>query len=169
MRTITTLPKVRALACFTAMTVGCLLLSQSAAQARPAPWTAIPSPNATPGNNTLAAVSTASAADVWAVGQAEDANGNSQALIEHWNGAAWNVVPGPTVLEGNLLGVAAISADNVWAVGSMLTRASVQQALIEHWNGVQWRRVKNPVTGPGTVLNAITVVSRTDIWAVESP
>jgi hypothetical protein len=160
------LSKTRVLASFTAIATGWLLLSPASAQARQAPWTAVPSPNATPGNNVLAAVSTVSADNVWAVGQAEDANGNSNALIEHWNGTAWSVVPGPAILESNLLGVAGISATNVWAVGSSLTRDSGQQALIEHWNGVRWRKVKSPVTRPGTVLNAVTVVGKRDIWAV---
>jgi hypothetical protein len=166
MKTVPRLPKARVLACVMALAASSLLFAPGSSQARTAPWTAVPSPNATSGNNVLAGVSSVSAGDVWAVGQAEDANGNGQALIEHWNGTAWSVVPNPTILESNLRGVAAVSAADVWAVGSSLTRASGQQALIEHWNGVRWTRVKSPVTGPGTVLNAVTVVSRTNIWAV---
>ena len=157
---------VRVFVCFTVMAVGWLLLAPASSQARPAPWTVVSSPDATAGNNVLAAVSSVSDGDVWAVGQAEDDNGNGQTLIEHWDGTAWSVVASPKILDSNLLGVTAVSATNVWAVGSMLSRTGVQQALTEHWNGVQWRRVKSPVTGPGTVLNAVTAVSRRDIWAV---
>jgi hypothetical protein len=166
MRIVTNLGKTRVLACVTVIAACGLLLAPASAQARQAPWAAVPSPNAAPGNNVLAAVSSASSGDVWAVGQAEDANGNAQALIEHWNGTGWGLVPSPTILESNLLGVAAISATNAWAVGSLLTRSSGQQALIEHWNGVRWSRVKSPVTSSGAVLNAVTVVDRGDVWAV---
>ncbi len=52
---------------------------------------------------------------MWAVG---GYNSGGQALIEHWDGAAWNVVTNPNPGTYNrFFGVAAISSQNVWAVG----------------------------------------------------
>ena len=166
MTSVATRPISRILACLTVLALGVLWLVPASAQARQAPWSAVPSPDSGPGNNVLAAVSAVSSDDVWAVGQAEDANGNGQALIEHWDGTTWSLVASPTILESNLLGVVGVSATSAWAVGSSLTRHNGQQALIEHWNGTRWRKITSPVTGPGTVLNAITAVSSDDIWAV---
>jgi hypothetical protein len=46
-------------------------------------------------------------------------------LFEHWDGSAWNIVPGaPTrgvSVRGGLFGVAAVSTGDVWAVGPNLT------------------------------------------------
>ena len=165
MKTLLRLSKARVMAGLSVAATAMLLLAP-AAQARTAPWSVVPSPNATIGNNGLRAVSSLSTSDVWAVGSAEDANGNNQALVEHWDGTTWTVVSSPNELEGNLVAVAAISHSNVWAVGSFLNNRSMQQALIEHWNGQKWSRVMSPATGPGTVLGAVTIVSSGDVWAV---
>jgi len=83
------------------------------AQAQGAPWTVVSSPNATPGNNDLAAVATVSANDAWAVGSAENSLGNDQLLAEHWDGTAWTIVRTPTVVTGDLSALAAISTNDV--------------------------------------------------------
>jgi len=64
------------------------LLLAAPAQAQGALWTVVASPNATPGNNDLAAVATVSASDAWAVGSAENSLGNDQLLAEHRAGSA---------------------------------------------------------------------------------
>jgi hypothetical protein len=97
--------------------------------ASPSAWTVVPSADASPGNNLLTAVASVSADDVWAVGSADDANGNGQPLREHWNGSAWTIVAGPNHFDV-LKGVAAASTNAVWAVGQGL-----RGAAIEHWNG----------------------------------
>jgi hypothetical protein len=104
--------------------------------------------------------------NVWAVGQM---NSTSTAggfpitipLIEHWNGAQWNIVASPNpspVLGAQLLGVAAISANNVFAVGT--------GDLVEHWDGAKWSIVASPAFSGGGTLNAISADSSTDVWAV---
>jgi len=40
--------------------------------------------------------------------------------------------------------------------------------LIEHWDGSQWSIVKTPDVGGNPVLDAITVISTDDVWAVGS-
>jgi hypothetical protein len=122
----------------------------------------------------LAAVSAASASDVWAVGSAA---GNTQTLAEHWDGAQtlaehwdgaeWTAVATPNVgNEFNLLnGVADLAPDNAWAVGQWES-GSHYNALIEHWDGSQWSVVPSPNAGAGdTVLNSVTAVNANDIWA----
>lgn len=128
----------------------------------PSAWNVAPSPNASPGNNLLNAVTSVSAGDVWAVGSADDANGNSQPLREHWNGSAWTVIPGPNNFVV-LKGVAAASTDAVWAVGQGFGRAA-----IERWNGHTWNEAADPAAGPGTTLNGVAAVSSRDVWAVGS-
>src|SRR5438105_12244273 len=122
--------KVNLFVCVVAAVLLALLLAPAVAQA--AAWSVVQSPNATAGNNELHAVASISANDVWAVGTSENDLGNSQTLILHWDGSAWNIVPSPGgVLEGNLFGVAAVSTKDVWTVGSFLTASSTEQALIE--------------------------------------
>jgi hypothetical protein len=75
--------------------------------------------------------------DVWAVGWYHtNRSGLQKTLIEHWDGAAWSVVPSPNVHgKANVLfGVTATSTDAAWAVG----RTGNNQMLIERWNGSRW-------------------------------
>lgn len=63
-------------------------------------------------------------------------------------------------------GVGAVSSCSSWAVGF-----GASGTLIEHWNGTRWARVKSPSPGPAPssdVLRAISVISRTNVWAVGS-
>ena len=129
-------------------------------RANPSAWKVVPSANASPGNNLLNAVASVSAGDVWAVGSADDARGNSQPLREHWNGSAWTVVAGPNNFDV-LRGVAAVSPGVVWAVGQGLAGAA-----IERWNGLAWSAVKNPAAGPQTTLNGVANAPSGDVWAV---
>jgi hypothetical protein len=158
--------KARVLACAVAAAVPPLLLAPAAAQAHDTRWNVAPSPNASPGNNVLASVATVSASDVWAVGSADDANGNTHTLTEHWNGTAWSIVPSPSGLTGTLSAVAAVSSRDVWAAGSILLSRRGDTAQFEHWNGSKWRVVEGPA-GPITV-HALVAVSSRDIWAVGS-
>ncbi len=80
----------------------------------------------------LNAVAAISSNDVWAVGG--DTDFLITAIIEHWDGKAWSLVPSPTYVSSNdsggayrLNAVAAISTSDVWAVGD--------DNRIEHWNG----------------------------------
>jgi hypothetical protein len=142
------------------------LVLTSAAQAQAAPWTVVSSPDATPGNNDLAAVATVSASDVWAVGSAENSRGNGQLLAKHWNGTSWSIVSTPAVVTGQLSGLAAISSTDVWAAGSMLLSARGNTAQFLHWNGRKWTIVKSPATTAG--IAGMAAVSGTDVWAVGS-
>src|SRR5260370_1080153 len=103
-----------------ASTIAIVLSTGGVSAASPgscSPWTAVSSPNPTPIDNVLAAVTALSPTDVWAVGF--DDRGT---LTEHWNGSAWTVVASPGA--NNLNGVAAVSTNDVWAVGEAFDSSS---------------------------------------------
>ncbi|MHB1433313.1 MAG: hypothetical protein ACYCVZ_14480 [Streptosporangiaceae bacterium] len=117
-----------------------------------------------------------SASNAWAVGTYE-ALGWQQALIEHWDGTAWTIVPSPDPggpgANNFLYAVAATSPSNAWAVGSY-RKSGAWHTLIEHWNGTAWAVTPSPSPGgvstnahiPSNALYSISAVSPTDIWAV---
>ena len=137
-------------------------------------WQIVPSPNPSARYDTLYSVAAVSGHDVWAVGLDANDMGVTHTLIEHWNGAHWQVVPSPNPGSQNneLFSVAAVSARDVWAVGFIDNAPSgdqtpVDQTLIEHWNGSHWSVVRSP--NPGTSnnhLEGVAAVSSHDVWAV---
>jgi hypothetical protein len=131
-------------------------------------WTVVPSPNGTTHRNVLYAVSATGPDDAWAVGYqfVDDATGQV-ALIEHWDGSAWSVVPGHAGSGTTLYGVKAFAPDDAWAVG---VRGDVPTVtLTEHWDGSAWTVVPSPSPG-GNVDNlyAVDGTSGSDVWAVGS-
>jgi hypothetical protein len=136
-----------------------------------AKWSIIPSPNSGLQINHLASVAVLSSTNVWAVGYYEDSSGNSQTLIEQWNGTKWSIVPNPNPgASGNALNaVVAVSASDVWAVGYQVNSSGVQQTLIEQWNGKHWSVVSSPSPGSSAnTLAGVTAVSARNVWAIGS-
>jgi len=93
-------------------------------------------------------------------------------LASHTAASAAACKPGPQPpkagASSGLNGVGVVSSCSVWAVG-FRTVGTVQRTLIEYWNGKHWAPVKSPNPGTGTTsdsLNAITVISKNDAWAV---
>jgi hypothetical protein len=88
-----------------------------------------------------------SPANVWAVGTGPGVptggfSAHPTAVIEHWDGTSWNVVPSPNPNpQGNnsLGAVAAISATDIWAAGLQL-----KGPFTEHWDGASWSIVATP-------------------------
>jgi hypothetical protein len=99
-------------------------------------WSVVASPNATANDNILRDVSAVSASDIWAVGAYFDTGPVERALIEHWNGTTWSVVPSDNVVPGDnvLRGVAALSPAIVWAVGDYVDQSGVSLTLIEQYS-----------------------------------
>jgi hypothetical protein len=133
-------------------------------------WNVVPSANASPDENLLRAVSAVAANDVWAVGfhDADPGPGFfARALIEHWDGASWTVVPAPEVgVSGDYLwGVAGVSAKDAWAVG-FSSNFGEAQALILHWDGSNWDVVPSPTFTGGSALFAVAAVAADNVWAV---
>jgi hypothetical protein len=135
-------------------------------------WRIVPSPNEGASNNRLAAVAALDAGSAWAVGSADDGSGGSNPLILRWSGTSWqriaNVPVPPNAYEVTLQGVAVVSANDAWAVGSYRDGGNIlQKTLILRWNGTSWSIVSSP--NPESfqnALNAVTVVSAGDAWAV---
>lgn len=133
-------------------------------------WSRLLSPNPGTLGNELFSVSARAAKDVWAVGDSSNVPTQTAALIEHWNGRRWNLVPGPDLAGANstLLSVSAVSAKDVWAVGHV-DDGGVQQTLAAHWDGKTWTQVPSPSPGAlGNTLNGVLTGGPTGAWAVGS-
>lgn len=141
-----------------------------------ATWSVVPAPADAPAGSTLAAVFAFSPDDVWAVGGSGDTlHENGTALILHWNGTGWTVIPGATLGAGGsfLFDVAGVAGapPQVWAVGYDFpdTFSSTQSTpVLERWDGTAWAVVPNAGT-QGDSLRALGVVAPDAIWAVGDP
>jgi hypothetical protein len=137
-------------------------------------WAVVPSPSTGPLDNVLSGVATLSATSAWAVGYTSVSvppRIYHRAMIEHWNGRGWRVVPVPRAgtSDSDLWAVTAFSATNAWAVGNEDVGVFTFRPLIEHWNGTAWRLVRvpsPPLTGVGASLFGVAATSPRDIWAV---
>ncbi|MFL6077866.1 MAG: hypothetical protein ACJ73S_31265 [Mycobacteriales bacterium] len=128
-------------------------------------WTVAARPASEPPGGELHAISASSAADVWAVGLAQNPDTLVRgALIEHFNGTAWSVVPSPDLgVDAFLSGVRAVAPNDAWAVGRVN-----EAALVEHWDGTAWTRVAiAPPTGESG-LSGVTATAANDVWVVGS-
>jgi hypothetical protein len=81
--------------------------------------------------------------DLWAVGwtQTGDSAEPVKPLIEHWDGAAWTIVPSAvtTAHYSYFNSVITDSSGEAWAVGTTSEpNFTPEHALIEHWDGAQW-------------------------------
>lgn len=116
-----------------------------------------------------------SAGNAWAVGEFYRAavgiiagSEPTGALIEHWDGVQWNIVPNPASgRPGTLLqAISVISAHDIWAAGYQTTAGSTITPLAEHWDGTRWRAVTIPAgSGGGSVIYAISASGGSDVWA----
>jgi hypothetical protein len=116
----------------------------------------------------LWAVAAADDGHAFAVGNVER-HGIGKPLIEQFDGTAWSVasLPGIGRQEASLGGVAALSATDAWATGFRERRSGEEVPLVEHWNGAVWTVVSTPKfpRSPQTLLEGVTAVSPTDVWA----
>jgi hypothetical protein len=95
-------------------------------------------------------------------------------LVEHWNGAVWNIVSSPnrglsTPPIDVLGGVACISASECWAAGGNDDQNGVGQTLIERWDGTAWTIVDSPNPSGSNGFIAVTCASPSppeECWAV---
>jgi hypothetical protein len=82
-------------------------------------WTSMPPVNPGEGGNVLYGVVARGADDVWAVGQRIGTAPPDGALVEHWNGRRWSVVPvdAPPDASRQLLAVDLVAGDDLRAAG----------------------------------------------------
>jgi hypothetical protein len=137
-------------------------------------WTIVASPNILPVQfDFLSAVTCASTSDCWAVGN-YIAGGNTQTLIEHWDGSSWTIVVSPNLGDAEttnaLYGVTCSEGVNCWAVGISRTGPGAFRTLIERWNGTSWSIVTSPNTdaAQNNILNGVSCSSGSNCWAAGS-
>ena len=129
--------------------------------------------------DTLTGIAAIASNDIWAVGSTSlgDQYGDTGALLEHWDGTTWKIVPAPLPPRKPgmylLKSVVAIATNDVWAVGIFaFPFDNVPLAL--HWNGSVWSVVEMPApliyTPEGSYsqaqLYSVTAISSNDVWAV---
>jgi hypothetical protein len=130
-------------------------------------WAVVPSPNPGTAGNSLYGVAAIGPRNVWAVGQRIGGSDPDQALIEHWDGHAWSVVPSPThgTASAALYGVGGDS-DRVWAVGETVDPRQGGRPLVETFDEGVWRTVGvAPISSPWATLWSVTVSDDT-VWTV---
>ena len=112
-----------------------------------AAWSIIPSPNGGSADNGLTRLAATPGGDLWAVGYARDDQSLHRALLLHWSGTAWSLVPNPPLYPGSslLFGVVARTATDIWASGS------AAQPLILHY--APWP-CDTPTPGPSSTPTA---------------
>ncbi|MDQ2743108.1 MAG: hypothetical protein M3Z66_12550 [Chloroflexota bacterium] len=120
-------------------------------------WSVVPSPDE-PGAviTELFGVSGTSSTDVWAVGDFTLPDQSGGPFVLHWNGTVWSQVNTPANTPG-FFAVSAIAPDDAWAVGTNLA---------EHWDGHTWSTTTVPIIQVETVLQGVTALSATNVWAV---
>jgi hypothetical protein len=92
-------------------------------------------------------------------------------LVETWDGTSWSLQRAPHTGEhgGYLNGVSAASADDVWAAGFAIDRFGAFHLVAAHGDGSSWTPAPPlPPEAPGydPMMNSVTAVSPTDVWAV---
>lgn len=133
-------------------------------------WHVVPSPDPGHFGNALGSVAIVSPDDVWAVGSSYTTKFGTKNLVEHWDGAAWSVVPSPDVdIDDGLASVSAAGPADVWAVGDDFYNTSGGSqvlTLAEHFDGTRWTVVPTPSPTADNDLAAVQVVGAKDVWAV---
>ncbi len=92
------------------------------------------------------------------------------ALVEHWNGIDWTIVPTPGVsapLGQELTAVTCTESSNCWAVGTTMdANGNPSSSLVDHWNGSTWSTTPSldPST-PANILTTVTCLDASSCWA----
>jgi hypothetical protein len=135
-------------------------------------WQIVPSPfikdQVGSETNILHSVLAISKDNAWATGIYSNPRSQT-ALIEHWNGKQWSIVPGASIpgtpQSANLTGITALSANNIWAVGTSIWSNGYDtfKTLTEHWDGHMWHYVPSPNPGTGSnILYSVTSLPGTN-------
>jgi hypothetical protein len=137
----------------------------------------VPVTAGSPSPSSFLGVTAISPTNVWAVGTSRSNTYPfpTTALVEHFNGKGWNIVPSPNPEVGldfpgsfGLVGIASISANNIWAVGTFSDpNSGLDLPLTEHWNGIKWSMVSSAnVIGEMSVLSGVTALSNGTVVGV---
>jgi hypothetical protein len=123
-------------------------------------------------SSSLRAVTAVGPADVWAVGSYTPGGPQAPfaALIEHWNGGAWQPVASPAAASDGyrfptLAALAASGPRDVWAVGGAYNdRDQTTRPLVEHWDGSAWSIRPAPPGAAGASLTLVAAPAPDDVW-----
>src|SRR5260370_37736457 len=81
--------------------------------------------------------------------------GNTNQVIEHFNGTKWSISPGPKLLPSDqpaLESVTALSPSDMWTAGFILTNNGQSLVpLFEHYDGTSWTAFETTF-GNGTMF-----------------
>jgi hypothetical protein len=104
----------------------------------------------------LYAVAALSSSDVWAVGDYDYVSHSTHAMIVHWDGKVWSLVPNPMGQHdgAGLRTLAAIAPDDIWAAGP---------ATLLHWDGKVWQSIATPI---GEDFVSLTVGRDHNVWGL---
>jgi len=118
----------------------------------------------------LLAIAETSPKDLWAVGYyttgSSDTSQTAHALIEHFDGATWSVVPSPRVGTGT--GLEAQTSDELESVAGRSSGdvyAASPTGVVIHWDGTRWTLTSTRLPG---YVNGMAALAGGDIWAVGS-
>jgi hypothetical protein len=131
-------------------------------------WTTQPGPELGTRQWALNEFASLATNDIWGVGYSSAPSTATQALIEHYDGTGWAVVPGPFVngVSSTLSGVTRVPHRNeLWAVGQV-SKGAATNTLIEHYDGTTWTVVPGPNPGSSSSLSKVSVNAANDVWAV---
>lgn len=130
-------------------------------------WSIVPSPNPPATRATLSSISCSSPTSCFAVGDAFG-HGKDRALVEHWDGTAWSVMPTPGITAiGFLNAVSCASVRSCSAVGSRFVGGGgLGQTLAARWDGSSWSQIPTPTPGPGAGLIGVSCVDGSSCVAV---
>ncbi|MGC1183703.1 MAG: hypothetical protein WBA31_00945 [Candidatus Dormiibacterota bacterium] len=117
--------------------------------------------------DSLSGIACPSTTDCWAVGEYFD--GGDIPLLEHYNGADWTTVAGPSggsllFWQASLSAVTCVSSSDCWAVGT-----GADLPLVEQFNGSTWSIVPSQQAGNTSqedTLDAVSCSSADSCWAV---
>ena len=105
--------------------------------------------------------------DVWAVGGGSDGDFSGTTYIVHWDGSAWEIVPGPAPgFARRLFDIHARASDDVWAVGQYekIVGGAVQYyGWVIHWDGSSWELFDGAVEPVGSL--SVHAFAPDDVYA----
>jgi hypothetical protein len=141
-----------------------------------ASWSIVSSPNPSPANyNVPLGVTCMSATDCLLAGYYSEASA-TQSLMEHYDGASWNVISSANTssTQSNFpFAITCTSATDCWTVGFYFGYPGGNiYTLTDHYDGTSWSVVDSPNPPPNNAdqyldfLWGVTCVSTTDCWAV---
>jgi hypothetical protein len=133
-------------------------------------WQRVPSPNIGSVMNRLDSIKVIAPDDAWAVGSYSHVRyGEQIPLIMHWDGNAWQIVPGPDlgVDTSSLSDVTANGPNDVWAVGKYRVGGATRPLALR-WDGSQWNVVQSVIPGSGTVFGGVAAAAPGYVVAVGS-